>query len=314
MPSYRQGQYPYGSKGFLSTMPGFPYQDDGVDYGINYSQPMLGNDPAYMIGPYARYSSKSMSVSPEAAYYAYGNLVHRPAVTSESPTGFSLSGMAASLPNETDRGDPSERLLPQINRTLTGSSSSYRPDGLPSSYSSTKTSPTTSMPEVGYPGLSSGFDSPYAPPNTLSSSVPHRSSSQHEGSSFQSNATSASDPMYSSTDPSLRSGADDSSSGLSYIYSDKLDGSRRNSQSSGGASSGSVLPNGHIYVPDSHTHAPPPSSSQSYGSSQGSVGSSAAAGVDGATTSSRGSRSSGSSHMHGTSDGQHRRSAGNLRG
>ncbi|KAI1767143.1 hypothetical protein GGR53DRAFT_527346 [Hypoxylon sp. FL1150] len=305
---YRQNQYSYGGKGFLSPVPGFAYQDDGVDYGINYSQPMLGHDQTYMLGSYARYSAKAMSVSPEAAYYAYGDLVRRPAVTSESPTGFSLSGMAASLPSDTDRVDTAERLLPQVNRTLTGGSSSYRADGLPS-YSSAKTSPTTSMPEVGYPGMSSSYDSPYSAPITLPSSIPHRSSSQHDGSSFQSSSSSGSDPLYSSTDSSLRS-ADDSNSGLSYIYSDKLEGARREPQSNGGTNSESVLPNGHIYVPDSHTHGPPPSSSQSYGSSQGSV--SSAVGVDGSATSSRGSRSSGSSHMHST-DG-HRRSAGNLRG
>ncbi|KAI1778505.1 hypothetical protein F4818DRAFT_303317 [Hypoxylon cercidicola] len=313
MTSYRQNQYPYGGKGYYSAMSGWTggYQDDGVDYSINYSHPMLGQDPAHMVQGYGRYGSgKSVYVDPETALYAYGNLVHRPAVTSESPTGFSLSGMAASLPNATDRVDPSDRLLPQVNRTLTGSSS-YRTDGLPA-YSSSKTSPTTSMPEVGYGGMNSGIDSPYSAPNALPSSVPYRSSNQHDGPSYQSNTTSPSDPLYPPADPSLRSG-DDSSSGLSYIYSDKLDGSRRDSQSSGGASSGSVLPNGHVYVPDSHGHAPPPSnsSSQSYGSSSGSSSSAAAAvAVEGAAASTGGRGSRGSSHMH---DG-HRRSAGNLRG
>ncbi|XXH04053.1 Peptidyl-prolyl cis-trans isomerase-like 4 [Hypoxylon texense] len=340
MSPYRQGQYQYGSKGYFSPMSGWAgaYQDDGVDYAINYSQPMLGQDPTHMVQGYGRYGSgKSVYVDSDAALYAYGNLVHRPAVTSESPTGFSLSGMAASLPNTSDRVGPSERLLPQVNRTLT-SSSSYRTEDLPG-YTSAKTSPTTSMPEVGFGGMNPTFDSPYSTPGTLPSSLPHRSSSQHDASSFHSSGTSGSDSIYSSTatttDPSLRPGAAaDDSSGLSYIYSDKLDGSRRDSQSSGGgASSGSVLPNGHVYVPDSHAHAhappppPPPggSSQTSYVGSQGSGGGGngavGGAGVDGATAAAttsagvgggRGSRGGGSSHMH-AAEG-HRRSAGNLRG
>lgn len=339
MSSYRQTQYPYGSKGYFSPMSAWAgaYQDDGVDYAINYSQPMLGQDPTHMVQGYSRYGSgKSVYVDTDTALYGYGNLVHRPAVTSESPTGFSLSGMAASLPNATDRVGTSDRLLPQVNRTLTGSSS-YRTDDLPG-FSSAKTSPTTSMPEVGFGGINPPFDSPYSAPSTLPSSLPHRSSSQHQHqhqhdgpSSYHHHGggTSGSEPLYSSssssaaaTDSSLRSAADDSGSGLSYIYSDKLDGSRRDSQSSGGAGSGSVLPNGHIYVPDSHAHAPPPpppssSSSQSYVGSQGSSTSSAVVGVvDGATATAtsggRGSHGSGSSHMHATEG--HRRSAGNLRG
>lgn len=299
---YRSNQYSYGSKGYYSTMPGWTggIPEDAVDYGINYSHPMLNQDPAHIVHGYGHYGSRK-SVFVDQELYAYSNLAHRPAVSSESPTGFSLSGMAASLPNAPERViDPSDRLLPQVNRTLTGSSS-YRTDGLPS-YSSSRTSPTGSMHEVGYGSMHSSFDSSYSAPNALPSSAPHPSSSQHDAVPYQASTSLGSDSAYTSGDHALRS-AEESSPGFSYTYSDKLDNPRRDSHSSGGAGSGSILPNGQVYVPDSHhSHAP---SSQAYVSSQGSA-------VDGATTSSsRGSGSSGSSHMH--TDG-HRRSAGNLRG
>ncbi|KAI0002703.1 hypothetical protein F4779DRAFT_127976 [Xylariaceae sp. FL0662B] len=308
MTSYRQNQYPYGSKSCYSTMPGWSgtYPDDGVDYSLNYAYPMLNQDPAHMVQNYGRYGSgKSVYVEPEASY-SYGNLVHRPAVNSDSPTGFTMSGMAASLPNAPDRVVPSDRLLPQVNRTLTGSSS-YRADALPGHYSSSKTSPTSTMSEVGYSGLNSSFEPPYSTSSTLPSSISHRSASHHDNTTYQSGAGSTSEAIYASGEQSLRS-AEDSNSNLSYIYSDsKSFSSRRDSQSSGGASTGSVLPNGHVYVPESH-HAHAPSQSYVVSGASASHGS----GVDGATASaSRGSGSSGSSHVR--ADG-HRRSAGNLRG
>ncbi|KAI1407101.1 hypothetical protein F5Y13DRAFT_206675 [Hypoxylon sp. FL1857] len=306
MASYRQSQYsPYGSKGYYPTISGWtgPYQDDGVDYSVNYPYQILSQESTHMVQGYARYGSgKSVYVEPETSTYSYGNLVHRPAVSSESPTGFSLSGMAASLPNATDRVVPSDRLLPQVNRTLTGSSS-YR-DGLPV-FTSSKPSPASSLSEVGYGSLTSSFSPPppYSASATLPSSSSHRQASQHDVATYQSSATPAVDALYASSDHSIRA-AEDANSGLSYIYSDKLENSRRDSHSSGGAHTGSVLPNGHIYVPDSH-HSHHSSSQQSYVASQGSA-------FHGATTtSSRGSGLNGSSHMH--TDG-HRRSAGNLRG
>ncbi|KAI1081545.1 hypothetical protein F5B20DRAFT_69528 [Whalleya microplaca] len=309
MASYRQNQYPYGSKGYYSTISGWSgtYPDDGVDYSLNYTYPMLNQDPAHMVHNYGRYGSgKSVYVEPETSSYSYGNLVHRPAVSSDSPTGFTMSGMAASLPNAPDRVVPSDRLLPQVNRTLTGSSS-YRSDGLPSHYSGTKASPTSTMSEVGYSSLNSSFESPYSTTSTLPSNISHRSASHHDNSTYQSGASSASEAIYAPGEQSLRS-AEDSSSSLSYIYSDsKPFSSRRDSQSSGGASTGSVLPNGHVYVPESHH---PHTSSQNYVVSG--VAASQGSGVDGATApASRGSGGSGSSHVH--ADG-HRRSAGNLRG
>ncbi|KAI1140043.1 hypothetical protein F5Y05DRAFT_423998 [Hypoxylon sp. FL0543] len=301
--SYRQNHYsPYGSKSYYSTISGWTgaYQDDGVEYNLNYQYPMLPQEPAHMVQSYTRYGTgKSVYVEPETPAYSYGNLVHRPAVTSESPTGFSLAGMAASLPSATERVVPSDRLLPQVNRTLTGTSS-YR-DGLPT-YANSKVSPASSLSEVGYGGLNSSFDPPYSTASSLTSSGPHRPANQHDVATYQSSTTPTADSLYATSDHTLRS-PEDANSGLSYIYSDKLDSSRRDSQSSGGASSGSVLPNGHIYVPDSHhSHQ---SSPQSYVAPQGST-------FHGATTTSgRGSGPNGSSHMH--TDG-HRRSAGNLRG
>ncbi|KAI1088751.1 hypothetical protein F5B19DRAFT_485719 [Rostrohypoxylon terebratum] len=296
---YRQNQYQYGSKGYYS-MSGWAngYGGDEVDYGLNYPYQMIAQDASNMVQSFARYNSgKSVYVEPETPSYSYGSLVHRPAVSSESPTGFSLSGMAASLPSATDRVVPADRLLPQVNRTLTGSSS-YRAETLPS-YNHTKTpTPTSSISEVGYSGISSNFDHSYSTaPTSLPPTLSQRLSAQNDGAAYNSSATAAADSMYTSSDHPLRSTEDTSS--VSYIYSDKADSSRRDSHSSGGASSGSVLPNGHIYVPDSHV-----SSSQSY-SSQSSA-------LDGHSTSpGRGSGSSMSSHMHADT---HRRSAGNLRG
>ncbi|KAI2775978.1 hypothetical protein F4815DRAFT_496350 [Daldinia loculata] len=299
--SYRHSQYPYASKYHYSTVPGWTstYSDEGVEYsGLNYPYQIISQEPAHMVQGYGRYgSAKSVYVDPESPPYSFGSLAHRPVASSESPTGFSLSGMAASLPNAPDRVVPSDRLLPQVNRTLT-SSSSYRADGI-TSYSGSKTSPSSSLSEVSYGNLNPSFESQYSAPNTLPT---QRSGSQSDTNPYQPSATPASDALYTSSDQSLRS-TDDTNTSFSYIYSDKLESSRRNSQSSCGASGGSVLPNGHVYVPDSHhTHAP---SSQGYVSSQDSA-------VDGATTSSsRGGSSNGPSHMH--MDG-HRRSAGNLRG
>lgn len=301
--SYRPNQYQYGTKGYYSAISGWTgtYQDEGVDYNLNYSYPMLSQDTSHMVQGYGRYGSgKPVYVDTDTSTYSY-NLVHRPAVSSESPNGFSLTGMAASLPNTSDRV-PSNRLLPQVNRTLT-SPASYRTDGLPS-FPGSKTSPTSPMSDVGYNNLHSSFESPYSPPSTLGSNIPHRSSNAQENSTYQSGPSSTTESLYPAGDQSLRS-AEDSNAGLSYIYSDKLEGSRRDSQSSGGGTSGSVLPNGHVYVPDSHHPHIPSSSSQSYIAPQNNA-------VDGGTTSSgRGSGSSGSSHMHAES---HRRSAGNLRG
>ncbi|KAI5856185.1 hypothetical protein GGS23DRAFT_617844 [Durotheca rogersii] len=304
--SYRPNQYPYGngSKGYYSAMPGWSagYQNDGVDYGLNYSYPMLSHDPAHMVQGYGRYGSgKSLYVDNETSSYPYGNLIQRPTVSSDSATGFSLSGMAASLPNASDRVVPSDRLLPQVNRTLTGSSG-YRPDGIGNAYSNTKASPTGSMSEVSYGSLSSNFETQYSAGTALPSGVLHRPTGQNDNTNYLNSAASASDVIYTSSDHALRS-AEDTGPGLSYIYGGTKAGtSRRGSESSGGASPESVLPNGHVYVPDTHeSHAPPP---QSYVASQD--------GVEGATRSSgRRSGSGGSAHLH--TDGR-RRSAGNLRG
>ncbi|KAI1466240.1 uncharacterized protein F4812DRAFT_466033 [Daldinia caldariorum] len=305
--SYRQGhQYTsYGGKYPYSTVPGWTstYSDEGVEYnGLNYPYQIISQEPAHIVQGYGRYGSgKPVYVDPESSQYSFGSLAHRPVTSSESPTGFSLSGMAASLPNASDRIVPSDRLLPQVNRTLT-SSSSYRPDGI-TSYAGSKTSPGSSMSEVSYSNLNStSFEPPYSTgtPNPLPS---QRSGSHSDATTYEPNTAPTTDALYTSgADQSLRP-TEDSNSSFSYIYSDKLESSRRNSQSSCGASGGSVLPNGHIYVPDSHhTHA---GSSQAYVSPQDSA-------VDGATTSSsRGGSGNGPSHMH--MDG-HRRSAGNLRG
>ncbi|KAI1258553.1 hypothetical protein F5Y18DRAFT_434198 [Xylariaceae sp. FL1019] len=315
---YRQTAYPYGSKSYYPAVSGWAntYADDGgVDYGLNYTYPMMNQDSAPLVPGYGQYSTrKSSYVDPEPSSYSYGNLVHRPATSSDSQN-FSLSSMATALPSASERIVSSDRLHSHVNRTLT-SSSSYRSDGQPAPYPSSKGSSgssTNTMPDVGYTGLQSSFESPYSAPNTLPSTLAHRSTS-HTDASYSTGTSSATDTMYSASDHSLRS-TEDGSSGYSYIYSDsKLDSARRESHSSGGASGGSILPNGHVYVPDghsSHVHSHSyvvPSASSSQGG--GINGSTAAIGTSGTGGSGSG-RGSGSSH--GPSD-SHRRSAGSLRG
>ncbi|RYP09596.1 hypothetical protein DL764_001200 [Monosporascus ibericus] len=302
--AYRQGSYPYGSKSCYSGVSGWTstYPDDGVEY-VNYPPyQMMGQDTVHMMQNYGRYGpSKPVYVDPETSAYSYGNLVHRPAVSSDSPN-FSLSGMADSLPNPSSaRVVPSDRLLPQVTRAMTNSS--YRTDGLPGQYPS-KTTASPSTASDAYGALNASFDSPvsYAATGTLHSNVSHRSASQSDSTSYQPNASSAADTIYSTSDQSLRP-TDEAGTGLSYIYSDR-DSVRRDSQSSGGAS---MLSNGNVYVPESHHHAH--ASAQGYVVSGASASQSAV--VEGATTAATRSGRSGSSHLH--SEG-HRRSAGSLRG
>ncbi|CAJ2502161.1 Uu.00g095550.m01.CDS01 [Anthostomella pinea] len=308
--SYRQSPYPYSSKNYYSTMAGWQgaYPDDGVDYGLNYpSYQMLNQDSAPLVQGYGRYgSSKPVYVDSESPSYSYGSLVHRPAVNSDSQ-GFSLSSMAASLPSASDRVISSDRLHSEVNRTLTGSSM-YRADGLLTHYGGTKPSPTSTIPEVGYNNPGTTFESPYSASSTLPSGITQRTASQADTAAYQASAGAAADTVYPSGDQTLRP-AEDANAGLSYVYSDsKLDNTRRGSRSRSGAGAGSVLSNGHVYVPESHhTHAPPqsyvvPSSSASQASGRGGPPTPAAAG----------SRVRGTSHT--TPSDVHRRSAGSLRG
>ncbi|KAI1842083.1 hypothetical protein JX266_011734 [Neoarthrinium moseri] len=241
MMAYRGGTYPsYSSKGYYSTVSGWggAYPEDGADYSLNYSSyPHLNQDPVHLVHGY-RYGSSSKApvyVDTEASTYSYGNLVHRPAANSDLPN-FSLSGMAASLPTPSDR-------LPSASRTLP-SSSSYRADGLSGSYSGSKAS-TSQSSDVGY----GSFDS-YGATATLPSNLSTRSS-QSEAGGYDSASGAADDGLYGSEHPSYRS----VHATNSYIYSDRLDSSRRDSQSSGGASTGSILSNGQVYLPESQPHA-----------------------------------------------------------
>ncbi|RYP79544.1 hypothetical protein DL769_002908 [Monosporascus sp. CRB-8-3] len=306
--AYRQGSYPYASKSYYSGVSGWTstYPEDGVEY-VNYPPyQMMGQDTVHMMQSYGRYGpSKSVYVDPETSAYSYGNLVHRPAVSSDSPN-FSLSGMADSLPNPSSaRVVPSDRLLPQVTRAMTNSS--YRTDDLPAQYPSKTTASHASSPSTvsdAYDALNASFDSPvsYTATGTMPSSISHRAASQSDSTSYQPNASSAADTIYSTSDQSLRP-TDETGAGLSYIYSDR-DSGRRDPQSSGGAS---TLSNGHVYVPESHHHTH--ASAQGYVVSGASVSQGAV--VEGATTAVTRSGHSGITRLHSES---HRRSAGSLRG
>ncbi|KAI1121158.1 hypothetical protein F5Y10DRAFT_288885 [Nemania abortiva] len=265
--TYRQSSYPYSSKGYYPNMSGWTsaYQDDGsVDYNLNYAPYQIINQEPSLVSGYSPYTTtrKSVYVDPEASPYSYGNLAHRPATSNDSQ-GFSLSSMAASLPS------PSDRLHSNVNRTLT-SSSSFRNDGMPGSYATSKASSAGAMPDVAYSSLQPGFESAYSTSSTLASAIAHRATA-HADATYPTAATAATDQLYAAADQALRPTEDAGAAGLSYVYSDsnKLGGgggasggSRRDSQhssSAGGGSgggpgvSGSLLSNGHVYVPESHS-------------------------------------------------------------
>ncbi|RWA10833.1 hypothetical protein EKO27_g4253 [Xylaria grammica] len=257
--SYRQSPYPYSSsssKGYYPTMSGWAntYTDDGsnVDYSLGYSSYQIINQetPALVPG-YSQYNTrKSVYVDPETPPYSYGNLVHRPAVSSDNQ-GFSLSSMAASLPSASDR------LHSSVNRTLT-SSSSYRGDGIAAQYTNTKASPANGIADVAYSNLQPSFDPPYSTTGTLASTIAHRPSSHADTAAYPPGATTAQDQLYTPGEQTLRP-TEDASGGLGYVYGEtKLSSSQRDSHPSGGVSASSLLSNGHVYVPDSHSAHPTP--------------------------------------------------------
>ncbi|KAI1434224.1 hypothetical protein GGR50DRAFT_687812 [Xylaria sp. CBS 124048] len=260
---YRQSSYPYTGKGYHPNMSGWTstYADDGnVDYGIGYSSyPIVNQDATSLVPAYGHHqygTRKSVYVDPETPPYSYGNLVHRPSVHNDSQ-GFSLSSIAASLPNSSERILSSDRLHSSVNRTLTNPSSSYQSDGTTAySYtSSTSKAPSSNaISDVAYGNLQPSFEGIYPRSTAISSSQTHRSPGNAEASTYPPSASTTSQPqLYASNDQAIRS-TEDGSTGFSYIYTNnKLGNSRRDSHSGGGGvSAAPLLSNGHVYVPDSH--------------------------------------------------------------
>ncbi|KAI1810441.1 hypothetical protein GGS20DRAFT_594361 [Poronia punctata] len=343
-PYRHSSTYPYSGKGYYSAVPGWAntYPDDGgVDYGLSYpSYQVINSDPvAPLVPAYGQYGSrKSLYVEPETSSYSYGGLGHRPAINSDTQ-GFSLSSMAASLPSATDRILSSDRLHSGVNRALTGSTG-YRGDsGLAPHYAnpattnnstassagtnpSAKTASAGAISDLTYGNLHP-FESSYSAASTMASAMASTLAQRTPGLPVHAETsayTPGPDLTYAPSDQSMRA-AEDASSGLSYVYSDtKLGGSRRESRS-GRAGTGSLLSNGHVYVPDSHTaHAPshnyiiPPSSSAQRSDSIEARSGSGGSGTGGGNASGSGTgnvRLSGSSVRPSDS---HRRSAGSLRG
>lgn len=363
--------------GYYPTMSGWAstYQDDaGVDYGLNYSSyQILNPEPSALVSGYNPYGGrKSVYVDPEAsASYTYGSLTHRPAVPVPAngdsgggggSQGFSLSSMAASLPMPS----PSDRLHSSVNRTLT-SSSNYRGDGLSATpYANSnggKASSAPGIPDVTYGNLQPAFESAYPTASTLASAIAHRATA-HADATYPTSATAAATGaadhhLYGAADQPIRSTED---AGVSYIYSDsKLcgggggvgggsggsssssgsgSGSRRDSPSGAGAGAGvgSLLSNGHAYVPESHSahhpaaHAyvvPGVAASSSRGRGRGDMGMGMGAttpvdaggdvaGVRGGSGGGGNGGGGGSivvgGSSHRLSDSHNRRSAGSLRG
>ncbi|KAK5634318.1 hypothetical protein RRF57_010032 [Xylaria bambusicola] len=314
---YRQSPYPYSSNGSTrnyystSAMPGWSstYADDStsnVEYSYYSSYPLMSQEPTSLVPGYNQYSARRpVYADPETAPYPYANLAHRPTVGSDSQ-GFSLSSIAASLPSASDR------IHSNVNRTLT-SSSSYRTDGLPAQYASTKIS---SAPDIAYSNLQPAFESPYPSTSTLASPITHHRPSSHAEVAYPSTAAAATaDQLYSSGDRAAEDTA--SATGLGYIYGDnnKINGSSSQRDTSHHSSrdmsgAGSLLANGHVYVPESHSAHPTPHPYvvPSTSSNRATIDTSSS---NASAAASRSGSNSGSAHR--SSDSQ-RRSAGTLRG
>ncbi|KAF3023551.1 hypothetical protein E8E14_010226 [Neopestalotiopsis sp. 37M] len=314
MMAYRSSAYPYsgsssssgGGKGYYSSVSGWGaggFGEDSVDYGLNYSYPHMSSDPVHMVSG-CRYGSSAKApvyVDSEASSYTYGNLVHRPAASHELPT-LSLSGMATTLTTATVTPD---RLPTITSRNNLSSKSTYRNHALPGHYGGSGKTSSVHSSDVGYSGLSSGFETPvtYGSASSIPANMSGRSS--HADTSFASQsahhslaAAAAGDSIYGSDHTSYRNIHDSDS----YIYSDRLDGSRRDSHSSaGGTSAGSVLSNGQVYVPDTQSHAPA-AAAHGYSVSAASASGAPPASVVGTGRGSSASQTAG-----------HRRSGGNLR-
>ncbi|KAI2621314.1 hypothetical protein GGS21DRAFT_548089 [Xylaria nigripes] len=344
---YRQSTYSYSGKGYHPTMPGWAstYPDDGsVDYGLGYSSSysIMNQESAPLVSGYShQYSTrKSDYVDPETSPYSYNNLVHRPAVSNE---GFSLSSIAASLPNTSERLLSSDRLHSSVNRTLT-SPSSHRNDGMSTYPYTNNSSSGSTLSDVSYSSIQPPFVGIYNPNNTnaVSPAIAHRPSGNPDASTYPPGAATASEQLYPSSDQPIRS-TEDGNSGLSYVYSDnKLSSSQRDSHSSSNANTG-LLSNGHLYVPESHaasaaTHpymvpgvSIPSAQGRGLSGTRTSVGHGEASSV--AVSVSRANRASGSGSISGSGSGSgssttssttsgsshrpsdsHRRSAGSLRG
>ncbi|TRX93475.1 hypothetical protein FHL15_005750 [Xylaria flabelliformis] len=323
--AYRQSPYPYTTnKDYYQNVSGWAgtYQDDGsIDYGLSYSSyPIVNQEPTSpVVSGYPAATSynerKPVFIQPAettSSSYSYGSLTHRPAAVTGSNNdaqGFSLSSMAASLPRR-----PS-RLYSSINRTLTSpSTSNYRTDGLPTTYQNIKT-------DVAYSTLQPSYEPPYSTttattattttPAFASDITTHRAATiTHAMSSTYPSASTAAahhqQQLYTSaSDPSIRS--EDPNVGLSYVYSnaDHNPHHHRNKHSSG-----SLLSNGHVYVPDPNhtTYAVPTTVSSRKIEAAAAAPSSSGSGsgsVSGSST------TSGSQCHH---EDAHRRSAGSLRG
>ncbi|KAI1747803.1 hypothetical protein F4782DRAFT_535078 [Xylaria castorea] len=319
--AYRQSPYPYTSKGYYSNMSGWAgtYQDDGnVDYSLSYSYPMINQEPApplvsgYPTSPYNTRKSVYVDPTETTPSYSYGSLVHRPAAvvgsssSSNDAQGFSLSGMAASLPSASDR------LHSSVNRTLTSSSSSnYRADGGGGGIPAYPQNGKTAADVVAYSTLQPSYEPPYSTTTTaLASAIAHRATA-HADAAYPPASAAAEQHLYasSSSDPSIRS--EDPSAGLSYVYSDTTTSNARrrdsHSTTATGGGGGSLLSNGHVYVPESHhaTYVVPTSASSR--NIEGAASSSGSGSGSGSSSS-----STGGSQRH--REDAHRRSAGSLRG
>lgn len=177
-------------------------------------------------------------------------------------------------------------------RRATGSQRYPCSNGQSGHYGGSKASSVHSS-DVGYTGLGSGFETPvtYGSTSSIPSTISGRSG-HADASAYPSAHNIAGDSIYGSDHSSYRSIHDSDS----YIYSDRLDGSRRDSHSSAsGASAGSVLSNGQVYVPDTQSHASAHGYSVSAAASATQTGSSRASAATQAQTAG------------------HRRSGGNLR-
>ena len=204
--SYRSTGYTsMGTKGYypLSADWGDAYGADSAvgDYGLGVPQyQVISSDASNIVPSYGHWNTRQKSIGQGGSVYMdsepayqYGSgtsagLVHRPASSLPPDTSaYSFSSIAASLPSAGN-----ERHLPNpaaVSRAMGSSSATYRIDGLPAGYGSTKSSHTSVS------GSQASSTSPIADVTAAAAAVGYASSYDYAsvGRSSQQHGSSSSD-------------------------------------------------------------------------------------------------------------------------
>ncbi len=267
------GVYQYGNKPYYPNVPACynGYGEEGVDYSLNCtSYPVLNHDPNHMV-PY-HWTSRPKQTPPAGVYadpepaYSYGNtsnLVHRPAVSNESP-GF-IPSYSSPLPasnNDRQLPTPVSRSLPSSTGPASGP---YRSDGPPPPYKAASTAvpvttpPATSMPDVTVAGYANSTvhtapadDPPLAGYPPAVTTLPSQSRPTYAPVEVYSPA----EAIFSEQERGI--GTQGSSVEIAgYTYGSTSSSAVRRPSSSSGpttATPSGTLPNGQSYVPSESSH------------------------------------------------------------